>query len=407
MVGMASQYFITRKIIGQQRRLARRNHADKKTKKTANPINHIPSVATLSSALTSSFDFVFLCWALVLLVGVGGYSLLQRASMAPFTTLAFSFTMALLAGGSFTLLLKNSWPAKKITNSIIEGLLCAGALVSLLVSFGIIATLFTQSWYFFNAIPLTEFLFGTHWDPSSGSGNFGSVPLFMGTLVISVIAMLLAVPLGLFIAIYLNDYCPKKIAAVLKPLLELLAGVPAVVYGFFAILVVSPFIKNLFGLFGLSVPLENALATGLVMGIAITPIISSLSQDAIQAVPRELREASIGLGATNSETMVRVILPAASGGIFSAILIAISRAIGETMIVVMAAGLTAKLSINPLDSLTTATVQIVSLLTGDSSFGSPTTLSAFALGLVLFMITLFINGIAIKLNNRQVKKSNS
>ncbi len=353
--------------------------------------------------LTRPIDFLFLLWLVLLVTGSLVFFVTGYFSLLPIQQLILSLSVVLVAGGGFYLLLNYNWQAHLLTSRLIEGLLFMGTLVSLFISLAILATLLWQSVRFFTITPLFEFLFSTNWNPSTGE-NFGALPIFWGSLVIALIAMMVATPLGIFTAIYLHDYCNKKLAAWLKPMLELLAGVPTVVYGFFAILIISPLIKHFFALFGLAASSENALSAGLVMGIAITPIISSLSQDALNAVPHELKEASLGLGATKSETMRQVILPYASGGIFAAILIAISRAVGETMIVVMAAGLTANLTINPLESLTTATVQIVSLLTGDSSFDSPQTLSAYSLGLFLFIITLVINSLSIKLNKQQKLK---
>lgn len=229
------------------------------------------------------------------------------------------------------------------------------------------------------------------------SGLFGAMPLFAGTILISLIALLLAVPIGLLTAIYLSEYADTKVRATTKPILEILSGIPTVVYGFFAVVTVAPFIRHVGSLVGLDIASESALGVGLVMGIMIIPLVSSLSDDVISSVPQSLREGSYGLGATKSETIKKVILPAALPGIIGGILLAASRAIGETMIVVMAAGLSAKLSFNPIDAVTTVTVQIVTLLTGDQEFDSPKTLAAFALGLTLFVFTLFLNFIALKI----------
>lgn len=287
---------------------------------------------------------------------------------------------------------------------IIGGLLWACSGVALLTTIGIVLSVLFESIQFFSAVPPWEFLFGTEWSPQiamredqvGGSGAFGSIPLFAGTLLITAIAMLLSIPTGLMIAIYLSQYASERLRSIAKPMLEILAGVPTVVYGFFAALTVAPLIRDFGGWLGLSVASESALAAGLVMGIMIIPFISSLSDDAISAVPDSLKEGSLGLGATPSETIRKVLLPAAIPGIVGAILLALSRAIGETMIVVMAAGMAANLTANPLESVTTVTVQIVTLLTGDQEFDSPKTLAAFALGLMLFIITLILNIIALK-----------
>jgi phosphate transport system permease protein len=256
---------------------------------------------------------------------------------------------------------------------------------------------------FFKLVPITDFLFGLEWSPqmalradqAGSSGAFGAVPLFAGTALVSFIAMLIAVPIGLMSAVYLSEYASRGFRATAKPLLEILAGIPTVVYGFFAALTVAPFVRDSGALLGLDVASESALAAGLVMGIMIIPFVSSLSDDVINAVPQSMRDAAYALGATQSETVRQVILPAALPGIVGSILLAVSRAIGETMIVVMAAGLSARLTANPLDSVTTVTVQIVTLLVGDQEFDSPKTLAAFALGLVLFIVTLGLNVLAL------------
>jgi phosphate transport system permease protein len=256
---------------------------------------------------------------------------------------------------------------------------------------------------FFNAVPINEFLFGLEWSPQmairadqvGSSGAFGAIPLFAGTMLISFIAMLVAVPIGLMSAIYLSEYAGKKLRAMAKPILEILAGIPTVVYGFFAALTVAPFIRDSGSMLGLDVSSESALAAGVVMGIMIIPFVSSLSDDVINAVPQAMRDGSYGLGATKSETIKQVIIPAALPGIVGGVLLAVSRAIGETMIVVMAAGLSANLTANPLQAVTTVTVQIVTLLVGDQEFDSPKTLAAFALGLMLFVTTLILNVIAL------------
>lgn len=281
-------------------------------------------------------------------------------------------------------------------------LLCAS--IAIFSTAGIILSVLFESIRFFQSVPFFDFIFGLEWSPQmairedqiGGSGAFGSVPLFAGTMLISAIAMLIAVPAGLMAAIYLAEYAAPKVRMVVKPLLEILAGIPTVVYGFFAALTVAPYIRETGGVFGLDVSSESALAAGLVMGVMIIPFVSSLSDDVITAVPQSLRDGSLGLGATRSETIKQVVVPAALPGIVGGVLLAVSRAIGETMIVVMAAGLAANLTANPLESVTTVTVQIVTLLVGDQEFNSPKTLSAFALGLMLFVITLVLNFVALR-----------
>ncbi len=280
-------------------------------------------------------------------------------------------------------------------------LLCS--CIAIVTTLGIVLSVLFESLRFFQTVPFFDFVFGLDWSPQmairsdqvGGSGAFGAVPLFAGTLLISAIAMLVAVPTGLMAAIYLSEYAGSRIRSAVKPMLEVLAGIPTVVYGFFAALTVAPMIRDNGAVLGLDVSSESALAAGLVMGVMIIPFVSSLSDDVITAVPQSLRDGSFGLGATQSETIRQVVIPAALPGIVGGVLLAVSRAIGETMIVVMAAGLAANLTANPLESVTTVTVQIVTLLVGDQEFDSPKTLSAFALGLMLFVVTLALNYIAL------------
>jgi phosphate transport system permease protein len=298
----------------------------------------------------------------------------------------------------------------RVEKIIMAGLLACSA-VAILTTIGIVMSLIFESLRFFQKVPFFDFVFGTHWSPQSayvGAGAeadvnpevFGILPLIGGTLLITFIAMSVAAPVGLFSAIYLSDYASLRFRSFAKPLLEILAGIPTVVYGFFAALTVAPFIRNYGESFGLTVSSESALAAGLVMGIMIIPFVSSLSDDVISSVPQALRDGSAGLGATKSETIRKVVLPAALPGIVSALILAFSRAVGETMIVVMAAGLAANLTINPLEAVTTVTVQIVTLLVGDQEFDSAKTLAAFALGLVLFCVTLVLNVFALQIVKR-------
>jgi phosphate transport system permease protein len=293
--------------------------------------------------------------------------------------------------------------ARSRVEQIIKVLLVISSMIAIFTTIGIVLSVLFESVRFFRTIPITDFLFGLQWSPQTAiradqvgsSGAFGAIPLFAGTLLISGIAMVVAVPIGLMSAIYLSEYATARVRALAKPTLEVLAGIPTVVYGFFAALTVAPFIRDSGSLIGLDVSSESALAAGLVMGIMIIPFVSSLSDDVINAVPQTMRDGSYALGATRSETVHRVIIPAALPGIVGGVLLAVSRAIGETMIVVMAAGLTANLTANPLDSVTTVTVQIVTLLVGDQEFDSPKTLAAFALGLMLFITTLVLNIVAL------------
>jgi phosphate transport system permease protein len=300
------------------------------------------------------------------------------------------------------------FPAIHRVERIVRVLLLICSTIAVFTTLGIVLSLLFESIRFFGRVPITEFLFGLEWSPQTAlradqvgsSGAFGAVPLFAGTFLISAIAMIVAVPIGLFSAIYMSEYASSGARGALKPLLEILAGIPTVVYGFFAALTVAPWIRGMGERLGLDVASESALAAGAVMGVMIIPFVSSLADDVISAVPRGLREASYGLGATQSETIRRVVVPAALPGIVGGILLAVSRAIGETMIVVMAAGLAANLTVNPLEAVTTVTVQIVTLLVGDQEFDSAKTLSAFALGLVLFAVTLVLNIVALQVVRR-------
>jgi phosphate transport system permease protein len=302
----------------------------------------------------------------------------------------------------------------------IRSFLFLSSLIAILTTLGILLSVIFESLRFFQMVSPMEFLFGTHWSPqvalradqTASSGSFGAVPLFAGTLLIATIAMSVALPVGLYSAIFLSEYATTRVRNILKPVLEVLAGIPTVVYGFFAALTVAPNVRNFvewlsekFIAMGLmdtpfEISSESALAAGAVMGIMLIPFISSMADDVIRAVPTSLRDGSLGLGATRSETITKVTLPAALPGVVGGIMLAISRAIGETMIVVMAAGLSAKMTANPFESVTTVTVQIATLLVGDQEFDSPKTLAAFALGLVLFVVTLILNMIALHVVNK-------
>jgi phosphate transport system permease protein len=297
------------------------------------------------------------------------------------------------------------FPAREQVEKFVRFFLLASSTVAILTTLSIVMALVVEALLFFKHVPLLDFLFGIKWSPQvairadqvGSSGAFGAIPLFAGTLLIALIAMLVAVPIGLFSAIYLSEYARPSVRHIAKPMLEILAGIPTVVYGFFAALTVAPMVVKASAAIGLSASSESALAAGLVMGVMIIPFISSLSDDVISAIPTSLRLGSLAMGATRSETIRKVILPAALPGIMGAILLAVSRAIGETMIVVMAAGLAANLTANPLESVTTVTAQIVTILVGDQEFDSPKTLAAFALGLTLFCVTLVLNFIALKI----------
>lgn len=321
-----------------------------------------------------------------------------------------------LAGGLYGT--KRVQPSFRARNAV-EVLLLAGlgacSAVAIITTIGIVFSVIFESIRFFKIIPPLEFLTGIVWNPEfegaarAGSGQegraaYGAIPLFAGTFLISIIALSISVPVGLMAAIYLSEYASRRVRATVKPLLELLAGVPTVVYGFFAALTIAPLFRETGGLLGLDVASESALAAGFVMGIMIIPFISSLSDDVISAVPQSLRDAALGLGSTKSETIKKVVLPAALPGIVASIILAVSRAVGETMIVVMAAGLAANLTANPLDAVTTVTAQIVTILVGDQEFESAKTLSAFALALTLIVITLVLNFFALQIVKKYREK---
>lgn len=313
------------------------------------------------------------------------------------------------AGGAFAFLrVRPDFRARNRVERVVMWVLLIASLIAILTTIGIVASLLFETIRFFDRISPIEFIFGTHWSPQSTTfsddpGSFGAIPLFWGTILIgAIIAMIVAIPLGLMSAVYLTQYAPARVRAIMKPVLEILAGVPTVVYGYFAALTVAPAVRdfavNVLGVSSASS--ESALAAGVVMGVMIIPFVSSMADDSLAAVPGAMRDGSLAMGATNSETIKRVLIPAALPGIVGGVLLAVSRAIGETMIVVMAAGLAANLTANPFESVTTVTVQIVQLLTGDQEFDSSKTLAAFALGLVLFIVTLLLNIIALSVVKR-------
>lgn len=310
------------------------------------------------------------------------------------------------------LTLRRASRGAQIREYAVQGVLIACSFVAIFTTIGIVASLVFEAIRFFGKIPISSFLFGLEWSPQTAirsdqvgaRGAFGVLPLLTGTLLISAIAMTVATPLGLLSAVYLAEFARPKTRNLVKPMLELLAGIPTVVYGFFAVLVVAPLIRGTGAEVGLQISSESALAAGTVMGIMLVPFISSLSDDVINAVPQSLRDASYGMGATHTETVTQVVLPAAIPGIIGSLLLAISRAIGETMIVVMAAGLAANLTANPFEAVTTMTVQIVTLLTGDQEFDSAKTLAAFAIALFLLVLTLGLNIVALRTVDKYKKK---
>lgn len=308
-----------------------------------------------------------------------------------------------LAGGLYAFTrIKPDFRARTRVERIVMALLLIASLVAILTTFGIVLSLLFESIRFFRLVPATELLFGTYWNPQSGSpqpGTFGGIPLFWGTVLIgAIIAMFVAIPIGMMTAVYLTQYAAPTVRKWVKPCLEILAGVPTVVYGYFAALTVAPALRNFAVMLGVpNASTESALAAGIVMGVMIIPFVSSMADDSINAVPQAMRDGSLALGATPNETIRQVLIPAALPGVMGGILLAVSRAIGETMIVVMAAGLSANLTANPFASVTTVTAQIVKLLTGDQEFDSAKTLAAFALGLVLFIVTLLLNIVALRI----------
>ncbi|WP_420587115.1 phosphate ABC transporter permease subunit PstC [Ruegeria sp.] len=321
---------------------------------------------------------------------------------AGYSVMTVAVILVALAGAAFSWFQTHSeYRARNVVEQGIRVLLLAAASIAILTTIGIVLSLVFNTWEFFKLYPASEFFFGTTWAPSfsgrGGASDLGIIPLLWGTLYISVVALLVAVPIGLFAAIYLSEYASPRVRSIAKPLLEVLAGIPTIVYGLFALLTVGPLLLDVFGDNGLGwMKAGTAVMTaGLVMGIMLIPFVSSLSDDIINAVPQAMRDGSYGLGATQSETIRQVVLPAALPGIVGAILLAASRAIGETMIVVLGAGAAARLSLNPFEAMTTVTAKIVSQLTGDADFASPEALVAFALGMTLFILTLGLNVFAL------------
>lgn len=295
--------------------------------------------------------------------------------------------------------------ARNEVEGVVRVLLIGCSVVAILTTVGIVASLLSEAIRFFTFVSPVDFFFGTVWNPrfssvGSGTGDYGLLPLLWGTLMVATIAMIVALPIGLMTAIYLSQYAPPRVRSTVKPIVEVLAGIPTIVYGFFALVTVGPFLAAIGNTLGIDIRATSALTAGVVMGIMIIPFISSLSDDVIRQVPRAMRDGSLGLGATQSETIKRVILPAALPGIVGAFLLAVSRAIGETMIVVLAAGNSPYLRLNPGEPVSTVTVTIVNQLTGDTDFASPQSLVAFALGLTLFAMTLVLNVVALYIVRR-------
>ncbi len=334
-----------------------------------------------------------------------------RQAISHYSLIGFALTVLIgFGGGAFAFLrVRPDFRARTRVERTVMIVLLLASLVAILTTFGIVASLVFETIRFFGMVSPADFLFGTFWgpDPMSNPDNpdgsrFGAIPLFWGTLFIgAIIAMIVAIPLGLMSAIYLTQYADPKLRQWVKPALEILAGIPTVVYGYFAALTIAPAVRDLAVSVGItSASSESALAAGVVMGVMIIPFVSSMADDSMAAVPSAMRDGSLAMGATQSETIKRVLFPAALPGIVAGIMLAVSRAIGETMIVVMAAGASSNLTANPLDTMTTVTYQIVAMLTGEGSFDHPATLSAFALGFVLFLVTLVLNIIALRVVKR-------
>ena len=337
---------------------------------------------------------------------------LRWQSIAQWAMFAAAVAIALAGMALTSGRISQLFRARHGVENVLNLVMIACSMIAILTTLGIILSLLIEAMRFFDRVSITEFFFGLNWEPQipiregqvTAGGAFGAIPVFTGTLLIAALSLLVAVPTGLLSAIYLTEYANPRFRSIIKPILEILAGIPTVVYGFFAVLTVAPAMRDFGAYLGMDIAPNSAIAAGAVMGIMIIPFISSFSDDAINAVPNSMREGSYGLGATKGETITKVLLPAALPGIMGGILLATSRAIGETMIVVMAAGLIANLTANPFEAVTTVTVQIVTLLIGDTAFDNPKTLAAFALGLVLFVVTLCLNVLALRIVQKYREK---
>lgn len=358
------------------------------------------------SSLPIHYVYCFILWSIIFTATI---------ILSPFNLVTKYFLLICFLIGDYFLIrhfYKIKFNSKNHIENFLKLLLTITAGIGIIITIVITISILFESLRFFKLINIEDFLFGTSWNPqmainseqSVGKSSFGAIPVFLGTLLITLIAMAVAIPLGIMAAVYLSFYAKNKTRDYLKPILEILAGVPTVVYGYFAVIAIAPFFKNLFAQFGINIASESALAAGFVMGIMIIPFILSLTDDALNSVPQSLKDGALALGSTKSEMIKKVAIPTAMPSIIGAIILAVSRAIGETMIVVMAAGLVAKMSFNPLDSVTTATAQIVTLLVGDQEFDSPKTLAAFALALTLFIFTFIFNIIALVVIKKYKRK---
>lgn len=357
------------------------------------------------SSLPIHYTYCFILWSLIFIV------IIVLSSFKD--VYKYILTVTFFAANFYTIrhFYNEGFNAKNHLEGAGTSVMFVTALIGILITAAITVSILFEAVRFFEISPITEFLFGLKWNPqmavhaeqSVSQSHFGMIPVMLGTLLITAVAMFIAIPIGIMAAIYMGFYARPKIRDYLKPILEILAGVPTVVYGYFAVVAIAPFFKNSFALLGIDIASESALAAGFVMGIMIIPFILSLVDDALNSVPSYLKDGALALGSTKSEMVKKVAIPAAMPSIIGAVILAFSRAIGETMIVTMAAGLVANLTINPLDSVTTATAQIVTLLVGDQEFDSPKTLAAFALALVLFLLTFIFNIIALVIMKRYKK----
>jgi phosphate transport system permease protein len=365
-------------------------------------LNSLPHQHGLNTAMATLLPplAVMLVWAISARIGPRSDVVLvpQNPTMVYIILIGLAVTGFVLS----LLRISTTFRARTASEGWIMGLLIFASTIAVLTTVGIVLSMVSETLNFFGQYDVRDFFFSTTWSPNfRGDSDLGIIPLIWGTLYISFIALVFAVPTGLFAAIYLSEYAGSRLRSVAKPLIEILAGIPTIVYGLFALVTVGPLLRDYFAEpMGLGQSASSVMTAGLVMGIMLIPFVSSLSDDIINAVPQAMRDGSLGLGATKSETIRQVVVPAALPGIVGAVLLAASRAIGETMIVVLGAGAAARLSLNPFEAMTTVTVKIVSQLTGDTDFGSPETLVAFALGLTLFVITLGLNVMALLIVRR-------
>jgi len=361
---------------------------------------------TRFNSLPKHYSYCFILWVMIFEI------IIFSSNISQLLKLIYSLIIVISTIILINFAYRQNFNAKKHFEKFGVGILALSASIGIAITIIITLIIFFESSKFFELVNIQDFLFGLSWNPQMaiaseqevGKSAFGIIPVFLGTILIMLIAMIVAIPIGIICAIYLAMYAQKNTRNILKPVIEILAGVPTVVYGYFAVIAIAPLFRNFLAIFSIEISTESALTTGFVMGIMIIPFILSLSDDAINCVPQALKDGALALGSTQSEMIKKVVMPSAMPSIIGAIILAVSRAIGETMIVVMSAGLVAKLTFNPLESVTTATAQIVTLLVGDQEFNSPKTLSAFALALVLFIFTFILNIIALVIIKNFKKK---